>query len=272
MTADMVAKSPFPGMDPWLEKQWRDFHQRLVLYTCDQIQPQLPPDLRARTEERTYLETMTDEKPRAVYPDVRVVEHPRPSASKTAIAGGAAVATPLIIEYPDEPVTEGYIEIVETGSGHRVITVIEVLSPGNKHGGEGEKLYLKKQDEVLGSATNLVEIDLLRGGNHIIAAPIAYIPPSHRTPYRICIHRGTRPLAAEIYAVPLRQRLPAIPIPLRSGEHDVALDLQEVFEKAYVNGRYEQTDYAVPLNPPLDPADATWAEDILREKGLIKSA
>jgi len=50
------------------------------------------------------------------------------------------------------------------------------------------------------------------------------------------------------------------------------LDLQEVFEKAYVNGRYEQTDYTTPLNPPLDPADAAWAENILREKGLLKSA
>ena len=43
-------KSPFPGMDPFLEARWGDVHTRLTTYACDQLQTQLPPDLRARIE------------------------------------------------------------------------------------------------------------------------------------------------------------------------------------------------------------------------------
>jgi hypothetical protein len=27
--------SPFPGMDPYLERHWGDILQRIVTYTCD---------------------------------------------------------------------------------------------------------------------------------------------------------------------------------------------------------------------------------------------
>jgi len=48
-------KSPFPGMDPYLERYWRDLHQSLIIYTRDELQDRLPPQLRARIEERVYL-------------------------------------------------------------------------------------------------------------------------------------------------------------------------------------------------------------------------
>ena len=45
-------KSPFPGMDPYLERHWSDVHQALVTYIRDQLQPKLPEDLRARMQVR----------------------------------------------------------------------------------------------------------------------------------------------------------------------------------------------------------------------------
>ena len=57
MVVDMASKSPFPGMNPWLEKHWGDVHQAMITYARDAIQPQLPDDLVARTEERVFLET-----------------------------------------------------------------------------------------------------------------------------------------------------------------------------------------------------------------------
>ena len=50
-------KSPFPGMDPYLERHWGDVHQALVTYIRDQLQPSLPDDLRARMQERVYIES-----------------------------------------------------------------------------------------------------------------------------------------------------------------------------------------------------------------------
>ena len=36
-------RSPFPGMDPYLEDRWRDVHSSLVLYARNQLQPQVMP-------------------------------------------------------------------------------------------------------------------------------------------------------------------------------------------------------------------------------------
>jgi hypothetical protein len=45
-----------------------------------------------------------------------------------------------LIHLDIEPVTEGYVEIVDVKSGHRVVTAIEVLSATNKRSSEGQQL------------------------------------------------------------------------------------------------------------------------------------
>ena len=50
------------------------------------------------------------------------------------------------------------------------MTAIEVLSPTNKTPGvHARTQYLQKQEELLNSRVNLVEIDLLRSGQHTTA-------------------------------------------------------------------------------------------------------
>lgn len=116
---------PFPGMDPYLESHWRDIHHRLITYAADEIQTGLPQDLRARVEERVFVES------------------------------------------------------------------------------------------------------------------------------------------------DLRERLPAISVPLRQGEPDLALDLQRLIEFCYDRGGYEgDLDYARQPDPPLESDDARWADDLLRRAGL----
>ena len=170
--------SPFPGMDPYLEKHWGDVHHRLITYACDQLQGELPRDLRARVEERVFLESAQGVE-RNMYPDIRVVERGRGQAVSTRPEGGLAVAEPLLLHLADEPVTQGYIEIIDVGSGKRVVTVIEVLSPSNKTAGEGQDLYLRKRRELNAGHVSLVEIDLLRAGKRILMAPPRCIPDSH---------------------------------------------------------------------------------------------
>lgn len=62
-------KSPFPGMDPYLEQFWRDVHHGLITYARDQLQPNLPESLRARMEERVFVES-DDAQYRSPFPDV----------------------------------------------------------------------------------------------------------------------------------------------------------------------------------------------------------
>jgi hypothetical protein len=56
-------KSPFPGMDPYLERHWRDVHHRLVTYTADCLRPLLPDRLRPRIEERVFIDNIDYRQP-----------------------------------------------------------------------------------------------------------------------------------------------------------------------------------------------------------------
>jgi hypothetical protein len=220
-------KIPFPGMDPYLERHWGDVHQALVTYIRDQLQPSLPGDLRARMQERVDI----------------------------------------VIHLDNEPVTEGYIEIVDVKSGHRVITSIEVLSPANKHAGEGQRLFVKKREDMQRAGVNMVEIDLLRGGERVLMIPRAQIPPSHRTDYQVCAWRAAQPGSVLLYRVPLRERLPVIAIPLRPSDPDALLDIQAVVDQCYRNGGYDDIDYTDEPEPRLRKGDAAWANTLLKEQG-----
>jgi hypothetical protein len=257
-------------MDPYLEAHWRDIHARLVIYAGDALQGVLPGGLRARVEERVLLETPKGLGDHPLFPDVRVVEY----ASKrrglgTRPAAGTAVAEPLVVPVEPESITEPFLEIIDPESGSRVVTVIEFLSPSDKSPGPNREQYLRKQQEVCSSDANLVEIDLNRFGAHTLAFPLEHVKPQGRTPYMSCVRRATRRGQAEVYPMPLWERLPVVHVPLRPDDDDVGLDLQPLVEQCYRNGAYEGTlDYAADPDPPLFGADKDWADARLRKMGL----
>jgi len=252
--------NPFPGMNPWLELHWGDVHQRLVVYAGDSLQEHLPDDLLARVEERIYVDD-EERRSRPIIPDVVVSQiHPWKTATAES-EGGVAVANPLIFEISTPETTEGYIEIRDRGG--KVITVIEFLSPSNKRPGVGREKYLEKQEEVLRSDVSLVEIDLVRWGQRAFALPAYDIPDEHHADYLACVSPGWRRSRRLLYPMPLRQRLPLLPIPLRKGESAVAIDLQGLVDQAYLRGRYDQLDYTLDLDPPLSADDAAWARELL---------
>ncbi len=263
----MSSRSPFPGMDPYLERHWPDIHSSLVVYSRDQLQPQLPDDLIARTEERVLLEA-EGEMESTMYPDVRVVEYPS-GAPATVIVPmkGAESAEPIRISLRTEPATETFVEIREAGSENRVITVIEFLSMSAKTPGKDRKRYRKKQKDLQRGKVSLVEIDLLRAGQRVLVAPQSRIPRHGRTPYQACVRRGWNPDEAEIYPLSLRQPLRAISIPLRQRDAEVHLELQPLIDQCYRNGRYHTINYRVDPEPPLQGDDAVWATELLRQGG-----
>jgi len=255
--------SPFPGMDPYLEMHWGDVHTRLITYASDYLQKVLPKDLRARVEERLVVER--PESTRPIYPDVRVIQTSSKQRGPTDGAG-VAMASPLLIDLPEEQETQRFIEIREVSTGSRLVTVLEVLSPSNKKPGEPQEQYLRKQQELLSAGVNLVEIDLLRQGDWIVAIPRARVPAAARTIYRVVVRRGWRLLQAEYYPVPIEERLPTIKIPLRQSDKDAPLDLQALVEQCYVNGAYDDIDYAREAVPPLHGKTARWAKQLLRRR------
>lgn len=271
LVKDFAMKSPFPGMDPYLEQHWGDVHQAFVTYLRDSLQPQLPSGLRARMEERVYIE-LPEGMRREYYPDVRVIERP----GRRADDGGVAVAATteaadgdyFLIDIRIEPKTESYIEVLDLRSGHRVITTIEVISPTNKRAGEGRRLYVDKRQEMIRAGVNTVEIDLLRDGETLLPGGHAQIPATENRAYLVWIWRARDPEHLAVHRIPLRARLPVIKIPLRPGDAEVSLDLQAILDQCYRNGGYDDIDYRVPPSPPLDRDDAAWADSLLREQGL----
>ncbi len=207
---------------------------------------------------------------REIAPDVRVVERGRRREEPgLRVSNGIAVAEPLIVHLEqNDPVRQGFIEIIDIKSGRRVVTVIEILSPSNKLAGPGRDLYLKKQEELREGGVSLVEINLNRTGKHVLTAPLDRLPEGHRTPYAACVRRGWIPQEIEYYRIPLRERLPVIAIPLRPDDGDVPLDLQTLLDQCYESGGYDDIDYREEPEPPLDRDDAKWADALLREKGL----
>lgn len=259
--------SPFPGMDPYLEMHWGDVHARLIIYASDFLNARLPRDLRARVEERVYLE-IPDARLGYRQPDVRVIEEGWRGAREGEATAVLDVAEPLVYRLVKDPITETYLQIIDVKARGRVVTGIEVLSPANKIPGKGRDEYLRKQREYWAANVHAVEIDLIREGERVGRIGDDALPPDARTAYQAAVTRMSLYPDYEVYPIRLRGRLPTIRIPLREGDKDVPLDLQALVDQAYHNAGYDAIDYKGECIPPLTGEDAAWADALLREKGL----
>ena len=113
---------------------------------------------------------------------------------------------------------------------------------------------------VLASMSNLVEIDLLRAGDPMA---IRIAGNGHRTDYRIVVSRAHQRPRADVYLFGVRDTIPEFPIPLRHGEAEPTLPLNQVLHDLYDRAGYDLAiDYSQPAEPPLDEADAEWAAQI----------
>jgi hypothetical protein len=257
--------SPFPGMDPYLETQniWPDLHLRLIASMGDALAAQVGPNYYVRVEQRTYVaEIERDDRLRR--PEVAVIAVP--DAPDPGGGGVATVAPPMtqtVLLPRLETIREGYLEIRDTGT-HEVVTAIELLSPTNKVPGEGRRKYEEKRQEVLLTATSLIEIDLLRGGQPMAMEPI----PAGA--YRILVAPGWERPRARLTVFGIRSLLPELSVPLRRGEAEPRVDLASMLASLYDRARYDvSVDYRLaPPEPPLSPEDAAWMEELLRAAGL----
>jgi hypothetical protein len=256
--------NPFPGMDPYLEPHWLDVHSSLVLCARNSLNRHLPEDLIASVEERVAIETEEGDE-RTFGPDVRIFEPPASEAAILEEAGGQ-VATKYRLFAQFEPATERFIRVVEAGS-EQLVTVIEFVSPTNKRG-RGLRAFRLKRKELVNAGVNFVEVDLVRAGDWKALLRPNHCPRKAVSSFRVTYRSRRDPGAVTLEPIPLRVRLPKIGIPLRSKDPLVELNLQELLDETYVTGRYaRRLDYRRELIPPLDAADAAWADALLKAAG-----
>jgi Protein of unknown function (DUF4058) len=268
-------RSPFPGMDPYIEAfgLWEDFHHNLITEIQGAISAVLPERYVVRAGERTYVVLLArnGEEEFLTRPDVGVAElagareagHLSPARApavlETAEGQPASITMRALVE---TEFREGFLEIRELRPERKLITCIEALSPSKRPGTPGWLQYTRKRQAYLEGAANFVEIDLLRGGRRM---PMADDWPD--SPYYLLVSRKKEAPRCTAYHAHYLRPLQPIPIPLAPPDADIILALQPLIDAVYARSHYERDiDYRRPLNPALDPAESAWLEERLRQQ------
>jgi hypothetical protein len=265
-------KSPFPGMDPYIEAcgLWGDFHDALIYEIKGVLADAVPEHYVVRTSERSYLVLVESEgkDSHPFLPDVSVTAPRR--RKKAAGKGGTAVAEPgthgrphVLRAFIEDEHRQSFVEIYETDPEMRLVTTVEVLFPSNKRPGtEGWDLYQRKRQSHLLGSVNLVEIDLLRDGRRM-----PMLDPWPDSPYVLMVARARKPHLCRVWEGHFQEPLPAIPVPLAKPDPEIALNLQPLVEKIYRRYRYARSiDCTRPLTLPLSPEDAACCQQRLRTR------
>ena len=244
--------SPFPGMNPYLERAdvWPSFHQVFLASALFQLSGRLGPGYVVTVGTRMYIHEPPAEDRRLVgLTDLGIYEPPAKGAGTVS-----AVAAPAYGTLPAGGQVERarFLEIRDR-RGFKVVTVLELLSPSNKYAGDDHEQYLRKRWEVLRSRTHFVEIDLLRGAGRM---PLDGLPECD---YCALVSRVEERPRVGIWAWKLRDPIPPVPIPLLEGDADVMLDTKAVIDQVYDGGRYGNYIYSDLPEPRLSPDDAAWA-------------
>jgi hypothetical protein len=248
-------RSPFPGMDPYLENpgRWPGVHGTLISAIRADLNRRIRPRFVADVGTTVYIVTPEDR--RWVYPDVFVVE----ARELVGATVGSRIEAPVQVQVRvPETVSRAHV-MIRDSSSLEVVTILEVLSPINKApaGSQARADFMHKRDEVIVSRTHWVEIDLLRAGERP--------PEAQRMGDYYALVKRSGSAVADVWPIDLRDRLPTIGIPLRDAD-DVPLDLQAMIDQVWTDGGYaDLIDYAASPPPPaLNAADARWAAEQVR--------
>ena len=249
-------RSPFPGMDPYLERsdRWSGVHARLIAVLGELLARQVAPRFFVDSEDSVYVLGLDDPARPLGRPDLYLAE--AAGAGRLSRSRGQ-IAAPTLLDVPASlEIRAPHLNVVDTAD-RQVVTTIELLSPINKvANSSGRRDFLRKREHILNSHTHWLEIDLLRAGMRPPGIPA-------QGDYDATLHRAGSLDRLEAWFVALREPLPTVAVPLRPPFVDVPLDLQEAVETVYDRYRYETAiDYAgAPPPPSLSEVDASWANE-----------
>jgi hypothetical protein len=259
-------------MDPYIEAcgLWGDFHHDLISEIKYALSRAAPERYLVRAGERSYVVLIEHEgkTSRPFLPDVSVTtgrrRRPSRKRGRTAVAEPALKVDPVLMRaFIEEEHHEAFVEIYEATPEQRLVTCIEVLSPSNKRPHTpGWDLYLRKRQSLLLGDANLVEIDLLAGGQRM-----PMLDPWPDSPYTLLVARAKKHDLCQVWPVYFQIPSPSFPVPLAKPDPDILLPLQPMIDSIYERSRYDRSiDYSKPLSPPLDDAEMAWLEKQLHAR------
>ncbi len=260
--------SPFPGMDPWLQRleSFPDIHYSMTVHFMAALNAVLPPLYVARVAERV---TGWGEDP--AWPDYLVARRGPAFVPDTESDLPGAISLdgwPIAFN----PSYMWFAEIIILPD-RRQVAVISLLSPAEKNPAWTRGAYRQMQTELSAKDVVFVEVDMILGGLHTTMAPAAGLreragnPDGHISIWRPRDNGFDGSMC--VIPIQLRRPLPKIPIPFSPDHPPAVVDLQSILNQAYDGGRHGMTaDYSADPAVPLTADQQAWADAILREKGL----
>lgn len=250
--------SKFPGVDPFIEGQrWKGFHSGFINAMWDRLVAELRPRYIVDVEESVYV-AHDDDLVAVRLPDVSISDGDSDSVRTTSTA---VVSSSVTVTLPvTHRIRQLHLKLIRT-EDRELVTVIELLSPWNKTG-KGREQYLEKREEFLSTSVNLVELDLLRGGQRL---PVREKLP--QADYYAFVCRSSHRFKAEVFYWTLKQPLPKIPIPLSPDEDECILDLQALFTTTFDRAGYDYSlNYNEDVVPSFGEAESLWADELLHPR------
>jgi hypothetical protein len=209
---------------------WPDFHQQFVAGFYQTLLPGLVDRYRARVQTRHYIHEVV------LFTSVNTEQHREP-----------------------------FIEIRSRSSG-KLMTLVDVVSPGNRLTDAGRNAYLNTRIEAQREGASLVEIDLVLAGQ----PPLDYDRTSLAdATYVVTVTRPTHPHRHEVYTATLDKPLPRFRLPLAADHQDTLVDLQPIFMRAFDQGNFrERINYTIDPATTLGDEARAWLQSLLEEQSL----
>jgi len=220
--------SPFPGMDLFLEapKHWPVFQHGFMDQFAQAVQKAAGDAYRVRLAQRCYVHEQV-----------------------------------LFISVTRDEYQETYLEIRQRSTG-KLVTAVDLISPGNRTTETGRKAYVARRQEVRQFGANVVELDLVLQGNTCLEVNVADLPAFD---YAVSVCRARQTDRFELYTTTLSKRLPRIRLPLAADDRDTIIDVQSVVSRTYDLFFEGKIDYAEPPPVLLKEADARWVVETLKQ-------
>jgi Protein of unknown function (DUF4058) len=262
-----MKKSPFPGMDPWLEGYlWPDVHNSLAFVIKELLGPQIAPKYVARIEPYIKTDPTPESETGITYQYLALFERNTIVREPELAYGIESKADRPDLVIPSIKPVEIRIPTVEIRdvAKNRLIAAIEILSPVNKKK-PGVDEYHEKRLALHLSGVHLLEIDLLRRG----IRPLAH-PQLPKSDYLMLLMRAGA-YQTEAWTVKLQDVLPTLPVPLAAPDPDATLDLKAALDLVYTRGLYHlSVDYRQLPPPPELPAETLeWVNKFVTLEKII---
>jgi Protein of unknown function (DUF4058) len=254
-------KSPFPGMDPYLEGYlWPDVHNRMAAVISELLAPQIAPKYVARLELYTVDDSSPETEVGIMYPDVEILKRNNLLKEPEVAYGSRVVITEPTVIIASNKAIHLNIPVIEIRdvAKNQLITAIEILSPVNKRK-PGLEPYQEKRMDLHRSGVHLLEIDLLRRGTRPFVHP--RLPQSDYL--ALLMRAGTR--KTEAWAFSVNEDLPVLPVPLVAPDPDAKLDLKQALDLIYERSLYQLSiDYQKDPPPPeFSEAIKAWIQGVV---------